>query len=328
MLSGYISPRASTPQTWWPQNATYALDFLQRRAVSLGKHISVDEAYMFTRATEKLVADNSGNWEHVATEQLALAENVITIESEFTEIGSYTSTSSATIGILGAGGTLPAGWTETATSSGVNVEVLAVGDHKGLPSIDLRFQGTPTSHWRLRPSGVAECNATPLAEHIATLFCSLVSGNLPNASSFQFGPIWYTAANGYLAAGLKAIGGDIDASFQRFSKLSSSPVGCAKANLDFFSATSGIPIDFSIRLAVPNIGVGSSPTTPVLSSGTPKSRLADILTLDLPTGTHRITLETETGDEEIAGPNAGSHIVTPPLSGAPIRRIVAYPYLG
>lgn len=199
--------------------------------------------------------------------------------------------------------------------------------HKGLPSIDLRFSGTPTSHWRLRPSGVAECNATPMGEHVATLFCALISGGLPSASSFQFGPIWYTAANGYLAAGLKSIGGDIDNSFQRFSKLSTSPVTTAKANLDFFSATNGIPIDFSIRLSAPNLGIGSLPTSPILSSGAPKMRAADNLTLHLPSGNHRLTLESDAGNDEIAGPINGNHALAPPSSGAPIKRIVGYPYI-
>jgi len=326
MLTGYLSPGKMLPQKWWPDGSSFATDFVRNRAASLGQNIASTNAYTFARATEKLVSDGNGNWSNVHAGELAVADDGATIEPAFTELGSYTDTNTATVGTLGSGGSLPAGWTETATSSGVTVEILAAGDHKGLPSIDLRFSGTPTNHWRLRPGGVAECDATPLSDHIATLFCSLIGGSLPNPSSFQFGPIWYTVASGYLAAGLKSIGGDIDASFRRFSKLSSSPVTAAKANLDFFSATNGIPIDFSIRLAAPNLGIGALPTSPVLSAGAPKTRAADVLTLYLPTGNHRLTLETNVANEEITGPIFGNHILTPPSSGAPVKRVIGNHY--
>ena len=123
------------------------------------------------------------------------------------------------------------------------------------------------------------------------------------------GPVWYGAGGAFISAGLVDIAPLIESSLSRVTGQHTAPSGAVSANLDFFSVSMGKAINFSIRIVTPNKGEGSTPSSPLLSTGVPRTRVGDRMTLLLPPGMHSLTLTTAEGSQEI-GTVSGAYIAS------------------
>ncbi|MFM2279944.1 MAG: hypothetical protein RLZZ444_2175 [Pseudomonadota bacterium] len=198
------------------------------------------------------------------------------LEGPAAELGCQTDLTSAVAGIVGSGGALPTGWSQTADTAGITIEVMGRGAIGVLSYVDLRMTGTPTAAWRLRPCATGGFACLASTQYVASAFVSLLAGSL-TASALQIGAGWFDASTTYLSQSVSAIGNLVGNALSRQSFAVTSPSTAARAShILYFAPAIGTPVDFTLRLAMPNFTTGERASSPILSSGTATTRAADL----------------------------------------------------
>ena len=124
---------------WWPDGAMYAADFVNNRYMRGGIAIDRASALTFSRNSPKLAQDSNGIWHHFAANEPAITDRGLLLEPQATNMVPNSSMTGAALGVVGAGGALPTGWTREGYDT---VTVTALGDEDGLPYVELRLQCT------------------------------------------------------------------------------------------------------------------------------------------------------------------------------------------
>ena len=185
--------------------------------------------------------------------------------------------------ITGTPGTLPTN-SGLALGAGLSQQVVAVGSVNGVPIFDLRFFGTPSSSSSgYRPEALY--TAVPAANGqtwTASVSLALVGGALPAGGS-AFLDLTGADASSVPVAGQTfsaSIGGLITSTLQPYAVTGTySDVSIASHRFQIrLGHVSGTPLDFTLRIALPQLELGAFASSPILPPiGTPgvTTRLAD-----------------------------------------------------
>lgn len=208
-------------------------------------------------------------------------------------------TSGAVVGVLGNGGSLPAGWSAP-TANGLTAEVLSVGVEDGIPYVDVRFSGTATTNYQWVVFGNVS-GYVPSTTYTGSLYTKLLSGAIPASGSVQF-KIRYNHSTG--STDINGAYGDSSfvADKLRANRLlttgatSSTSTGAGQL-LMVFNYSAGTAIDFSVRLGLPQLEAGSGPTTPILTNSSAVTRAADAIGMSIqqPNADYSVALTYRTG---------------------------------
>lgn len=170
---------------------------------------------------------------------------------------------------LGTSGTMPTNW-QTVTT-GLTRTIVATGTENGLPYIDLRFQGTTggTSGSIIFESGqgIAAVNGQTWAGSCSV---SLVGGSLTNVDTQSLTAQINDSGGSFLAnqGGGASLTGLLTATPVRFSGTTT----IANASTAYiqpkivFGWSSGVAVDFTLRLAAPQYELGAFATPPILTT--------------------------------------------------------------
>ena len=180
--------------------------------------------------------------------------------------------------VSGSPGTLPTNYQAPSTFVGLAREVVGISTENGLNYIDVRYSGTATSSSTLniefeQPSAIVASNGQFWS---LSYYLRLMNGTSP---SLRMTMNERTSAGVSIKFANQNI--TIDNTLQRyiFSRAldGGATVGLVRVFLDLV-IVSGTTYDFTIRIAQPQMELGAYATTPIFTTGTSATRIADTFT--------------------------------------------------
>lgn len=188
----------------------------------------------------------------------------------------------AVVGVVGAGGAMPAGWS-IAPGAGIvgtySVASVGVDLELGLPFVDVRYQITVNSSSYLHThfnAGAAITGIAPSQTVVAHAFMRLMAGALPPGGA-NLGFHWYASGAVYISETSNIQGAATPiSSMAEFRNFLTPPASASTAGMRFSITNAPIgPYDFTIRFAGVGGYKGDYAFSPILGSSGQVSRLAD-----------------------------------------------------
>ena len=168
--------------------------------------------------------------------------------------------------VVGSPGTIPTNW--FSTNSGLTRTIVGTGVENGLSYIDLKFNGTATG----TSVGVYSDNISLSGSQTWTLsaYVKLVSG------VFNSSAIAWDEYNGGSYIGGKTQTISVTSALDRYVLSATTAASCTNAYPTlYFYVTSGSSYDFTVRIAQPQMELGAYVTSPIFTTSSAVTRLAD-----------------------------------------------------
>ena len=180
----------------------------------------------------------------------------------------------STNGVIGSGGVMPTNWSISANANGVTSEIVGTGTETGLAYIDIKVSGTPTAGASVGifAEGVSVTAASNGQSWTASSYVKLAAGSTTNAVVAQ-------EITGRNSAGNSVSGQAISTTITATSAALTTQRGAATVTMssaDVVSVahavrityTNGNPIDLTLRIAAPQLELGSTATDYNPTTGT------------------------------------------------------------
>lgn len=187
--------------------------------------------------------------------------------------------------VAGSPGTLPTNW-NISLSSGLSSSVVGVGTEDGIKYIDVRIFGTPTgasSGIRFEPNtSVAAATGqtwslTGFVRRVAGSSAGLTTVGM-NIAGYTSGGVSAESLTGANAIGNLGVGSIVQNRSSVVRTLSSATSAYARPQL-FLGHTVGAPVDITLRVGMPQLELGSAPTSVIATSTGAVMRAADVTTM-------------------------------------------------
>ncbi|WP_299746038.1 hypothetical protein [Devosia sp.] len=298
-----MTGRPSYP--WWPADAGYVADFVNDRYMRGGVAVDRATALAFTRSTPKLAQDSSGAWHSFAIDVPALTDHGLLLEPAGTNRVPNAAMAGAAVGVIGAGGTLPTGWT---IADFATAEITATGTEAGLPFIELRLQHENSTGGNQYPRLVcAAAIAAGIGEQwTASCFYKKIAGTWPAITGAflnveeigttiayatadrpehlearaRVAATWWTSSPGTIGLDMRAL---------------------------MFNLSPGELLDVTLRIYAPQLAKEAVASSPIITSGAAATRAADAASLSLPGGTYSLALAFDDASTQNVEGQSGSY---------------------
>lgn len=190
--------------------------------------------------------------------------------------------------IAGSPGTMPTNWEgSTGTTNGVTRTVVGTGTENGIAYVDVTYAGTAIASGSITISEELNTQTVATAGQIWTVtnFLKLVAGSFANTASRNFFLNSYTALGGFVSGAISTsnnfpAAGPTTAALntQRYfftGTLSGATTTRVGTGL-FFSFNAGAVIDFTLRIGLPQLELGSGPSSVIPTSTIEVTRETDL----------------------------------------------------
>ncbi len=192
----------------------------------------------------------------------------------------YSKATGSTSGVLGSGGVLPSGWAQLYADNGISLTIVGSGQQDGLPYVDIRLSGTKTTgqpQTAIFPELSSYAVAASGQTWTGSFFVALIAGSLTNITNLQI----ETLGRKDDATGTS------DSAYTIFTPTSTlARYSAARVMADALTTRAStslrvyyplnVPIDLTLRIAVPQLEQLPFPTSPILTGGADGSRLTDL----------------------------------------------------
>ena len=316
-MLGVSLTRAQAP-AWWPPNAIYAADFVNRRYMRAGVPISEGSAISFSRSSSAWAQNAAGQWVEFSANQPRFTPGGLLLEPQRENLIRNNAMSGA---VAGTPGTLPTHWARFRTGTLNEPAVVGTGNRDGVDYIDLRLSGTASGNNDLGVFVDAFLTVPSNAAYSGSGFFQLISGSLLPTTFAHFSCGRYqdgAYVSGSPVVDFRVIG---DWSRGTFSDvMPSAGVNQIRPSIAL-RVPSGLSIDAVLRVGWPQIELGLSATTTIITSGSAKERSDDALLLQLPASPGTVSLEFDDGSvQTLPGLSSGSFAIPVPLDRTSIRK--------
>jgi hypothetical protein len=241
------------------------------------KPLTTDGQLTFTRASTATRVNASGLIESVASGVPRLDYTNSSCPKILLEPQRTQSIRNSTMvgAVAGSPGTLPTNWTQGNAIGGFTRTVVGVGVENGLQYVDVRYNGTAISTFGdilLEGVNVTSANA---ASWTQSVYLKLIAApNPPIATRFAFRQ--FNSGGTFLAVTTSSTI-TTTSSLSRFDRsftTNQATVAFVQPSL-FFDFTNGAAYDFTVRIAAPQMELGSYATSFIPSTTAAVTRLAD-----------------------------------------------------
>lgn len=287
---------------WWPAGVAYAADFTNHRYMKSGRACAPGDAFSVARNTSRLARDSNGHWHGFAPDIPARTDIGLSVSNAAANGVRNSAMAGAEAGLPGS---LPAHWAFFGGNGIEGHEIIGTGTASGLPYIDLRIAGLT-----IAASGVALAFETHGVFGAGqgddvTFSChfALAGGAVEGFDIIRTRIIEHRADGSVAHTHYPPpIRDDLTPEIGRFTmtrEVVNAETASVVADIETTFA-SGQALDMTLRIAAPQLELGTTASAPILSSGIVGMRDADRLMLHLPPGSH---------DLEIAFADAAPQII-------------------
>jgi hypothetical protein len=258
---------------------------------SLLDNISGNNLVTFTRASSGTYVGDDGLIKTATTNEPRFDHDFITgeslgllIEEQRTNfIRNNTMAGVAT----GTPGTLPTNWGYTGAGIGtLNTEIVNTGTVNGINYVDIKISGTTsTTSLNVRFENPADITTTVGQNWNCSAYLSIIGGSTSNITGLGLGLIERSNVGGFLTTSRTEIVSTINSTLTRYSHTRTTTNALTaqiEPNLQL-AFSSGVNIDITIRIGLPQIENELFPTSVIITTGTATTRSADVASI---TGTN------------------------------------------
>lgn len=190
--------------------------------------------------------------------------------------------------VAGSPGTTPNGWSTLGTVDGIARSVVNVGTENGIPFVDLQFQGTITNGGAasfLFFETALNTSASSGQAWTESAYMKLVAGDFTNVAAFQLNARTYQADGTTLVDnGATDIRASLTGTLQRLAftlPSAGANTACISPGIRLLTGTAGQPVNFTLRVGLPQLEQGGFATSPILTTGSQVTRAAESATMAL-----------------------------------------------
>jgi hypothetical protein len=289
-LRGAIAvPGWAKNDLWRRARAVPSLDLRFADNKSLTDAITGSNLVTFTRASSGTYTDSAGVLQTAATDVPRFDHDPTTGESLgllVEEQRTNSITNNTMVGaVAGTPGTNPTGWFLTASANGISPEIVGTGVEDGITYVDIRYSGTSTgaSSLSILASLVTAITAATGQSWTGSAYVKLQSGSLSNLTNTL------QSVNGR-----SAVGAGLESTNAIYTPTSDGlgvqrrtvSITLANASTERISHTifnaayaSGVAIDITLRIGLPQLEQGAFATSPILTSTAAATRSADVASI-------------------------------------------------
>jgi hypothetical protein len=183
----------------------------------------------------------------------------------------------AVVGVVGSGGERPTNW--LSNLRGLNEEILSISTINGVDIIDIRFTGTASATALVEIRN--ESNTQIVASNgqawtYSSYFQVLNSPSAPN--SYGIGMLEMTDVGAFVVQSNNALTDINQFSRRLFARTLSGGATVGRVRGEFvFGVTNGNSYDFTIRIGLPQMELGSVATSVIKTTGSVQPRNADVI---------------------------------------------------
>jgi hypothetical protein len=264
-------------------NPTLNLDFANTK--TLGPLVT------FTRASSATFIDSAGTLQTAAVDVPRFDHNPTTGESLGLLVEEQRTNSirnNTMVGaVAGTPGTSPTNWS-LGFLSGLTQTIVGTGTESGIAYIDIRIFGTTSSalFWGVAPEGATVVAANPNSIWTSTFYVRLVGGSLTNVTGVKNVLTNFNSSGAALNQFAVALLTPTSAALatQRYSNSTTSAT-FADATTAFvrnflqIEANSGVAIDITLRIGLPQLEQGAFATSVIPTSTAAATRSADVASI-------------------------------------------------
>jgi hypothetical protein len=304
MMLGLSLMAGRSGNRWWQQGAALAADFVNDRYMREGLVVDRTTALTFARSTSKLAPDSLGSWHSFVAGAPAITDRGLSLEPAATNYVPNGAMAGASVGVLGAGGALPTGWSIADFAA---AEITETGTEAGLPFFELHLQHANSTSDSQFPRLVC---ATSIAAEIgeqwtASCFYKKVAGAWP-AITGAFLNVQELGSTITYATANRA--NDMETRTRLSTTWTTSSPGTISLDMRalMFNLSPGELLDVTLRIYAPQLAKEAAASSPIVTSGSAVTRAADVASLSLPSGTYTLALTLDDASTQTVAGQSGS----------------------
>jgi hypothetical protein len=185
--------------------------------------------------------------------------------------------------VAGTPGTLPTNWVELSLASGLTRQIVGTGTTVGISYIDIRLSGTTTNAngFNLAFAGNTAVAASTGQSWTASAYCQVVGGSLSNITSAAVRVTERTGAGSFAGSSETAFTnstGPYGVNRVTATRTLGATAGAVQGNI-FLTINSGVAIDITLRIGLPQLEQGAFVTSAIPTTGTAATRTADVVSI-------------------------------------------------
>ncbi len=247
--------------------------------------VSLPSYVTFSRASSGTYFDAAGAMQTAASGVARFDHDPVTgaakgllIEEARTNSIRNSACQGAVVGVVGSGGALPTHWSVFA-ANGLATSVAGIGTEDGAPYVDLRLAGTATSTFYVLSFDSGSAAASAGQAWTGSVYLRRVAGSTANITRISNRLGVGGSGAGTVDANPLTIGAD---RLARFADTATAGAGATSVNYGLvLTFATGASIDITLRIGLPQLELGAFATSPIITTGAPVTRAADVCSLPL-----------------------------------------------